>query len=73
MKRVQAIHNCDAKTARKLLRADDSIHAKYYNYYTGLKWGDANNYDLCLNSASYGIDGCVNLIMNMIKGEEVSQ
>ena len=73
MKRVQAIHNCDAKTARKLLRADDSIHAKYYNYYTGLKWGDANNYDLCLNSASYGIDGSVNLIMNMIKGEEVSQ
>lgn len=73
MKRVQAIHNCDARTAKRLLRVDDSIHAKYYNYYSGLKWGDANNYDLCLNSASYGIDGCVDLIMNMIKGEEVSQ
>lgn len=73
MKRIQAIRSCDAKTAKKLLRADDNIHAKYYNYYTGLKWGDSDNYDLCLNSASYGIDGCVNLIMNMITGSEVSQ
>ncbi len=72
IKRVQAIHNCDARTAKKLLRVDDSIHAKYYNYYSGLKWGDANNYDLCLNSASYGIDGCVDLILNMIRNEEKS-
>lgn len=72
MKRVQVIHGCDARTARKLLRADDSVHAKYYNFYTGLKWGDANNYDLCLNSASYGIDGCVNLIMNMISESKLT-
>lgn len=72
VKRVQAIHDCDARTARRILKADDNVHAKYYNYYTGLKWGDANNYDLCLNSASYGIDGCVDLIMNMISGSNVS-
>lgn len=73
VKRVQAIHDCDARTARRILKADDNVHAKYYNYYTGLKWGDANNYDLCLNSASYGIDGCVDLIMNMISGTNVSR
>lgn len=73
VKRVQAIHDCDARTARRILKADDNVHAKYYNYYTGLKWGDANNYDLCLNSASYGIDGCVDLIMNMISGSNVSR
>lgn len=73
VKRVQAIHDCDARTARRILKADDNVHAKYYNYYTGLKWGDANNYDLCLNSASYGIDGCVDLIMNMISGSNMSR
>jgi cytidylate kinase len=73
VKRVQAIHDCDARTARRILKADDNVHAKYYNYYTGLKWGDANNYDLCLNSASYGIEGCVDLIMNMISGTNVSR
>lgn len=73
MKRVQAIHGCDAKTAKKILRADDNVHAQFYNYYTGRKWGDANNYDLCLNSASYGIDGCVELIMNMINESNVSR
>lgn len=65
--RVQKIRGCDRRTARKILKTADNIHARYYNYYTGLKWGDANNYDLCLNSASYGIDGCVKLIMNLLE------
>ena len=29
-------------------------------------WGNANNYDLCINSASYGIDGTVDFILRMI-------
>lgn len=67
IKRIQNIKGCDIKTARKVLKTADSIHAKYYHYYTGLKWGDARNYDLCLNSASYGIEGCVNIIMNLLE------
>ena len=34
--------------------------------YTGKKWGDAVNYDLCINSASYGIEESVELIERMI-------
>lgn len=29
----------------------DSVRADYYNYYTGRKWGDAMNYDLCINTS----------------------
>ena len=36
------------------------------NFYTGRSWGNANNYDLCINSASYGIDGTVDFILRMI-------
>ena len=38
------------------------------NFYTGRKWGHANNYDLCINTASYGIDGTVDFILKMIDG-----
>ena len=40
----------------------DRQHSKYYNYYTGQKWGDAVNYDICFNSASYGIEESVEII-----------
>lgn len=55
------------KQVRELVRRLDKKHAKYYEYYTGRRWGDAENYDLCLNSASYGIDGSVAMIRRMIK------
>ena len=33
-----------------------------YNFYTDRKWGDAKNYQLCLDSGVLGIDKCVELI-----------
>ena len=54
------------KQAAHLLVKLDARHAKYYFDYTGKKWGDAVNYDLCINSASYGIEESVELIERMI-------
>ena len=28
----------------------DRYRASYYNHFVGKKWGDMNNYDLCINS-----------------------
>ena len=56
----------DRKKARHFLKKLDKKHAHYYNFYTGRSWGNANNYDLCINSASYGIDGTVDFILRMI-------
>lgn len=55
------------KQVRELIRRLDKKHARYYEYYTGRRWGAVENYDLCINSASYGIDGSVELIRRMIK------
>lgn len=40
--------------------------ASYYRYYTGRKWGNAGNYDLCLNSSAYGVEGTVDLILQIL-------
>ncbi|MCI8293918.1 MAG: cytidylate kinase-like family protein [Hespellia sp.] len=65
---VRGVEN--EKKARHLLTKLDKEHVKYYKYYTGRRWGKAGNYDLCINSASYGIQGSVDLILRMIKREE---
>ena len=38
----------------RFLKQMDKQHKKYYEFYTGEKWGKPENYDLCINSANYG-------------------
>ena len=40
----------------------DKKRVSYYKYYTGQNFGEASNYDLCLNTGLMGIDTCVELI-----------
>ena len=60
------LKNLDLKDALKLVRKSDHHHENYYNTFTGKKWGNANNYDLCINSARYGISESVELIKRLI-------
>lgn len=55
------------KEAAKMLKKLDRQHRHYYEFYTGREWGKPINYDLCINSASYGIDGSVRLIERIIQ------
>ena len=41
----------------------DKARASYYNYYTENRWGDAQNYNLCLDSGLIGTKGCVSVIL----------
>lgn len=44
------------------IKDKDKRRAAYHRFYTDKKWGDAKNYDVCLNSGTLGIDTCVNII-----------
>ncbi len=46
----------------KRLKDKDKRRAAYYELYTDQKFGDFNNYDLCLNSGTIGLDKCVDII-----------
>ena len=67
VRRVMDTDGLDKKGATTLLHQLDRRHRHYYEFYTGHRWGDPANYDLCLNSASYGIDGSVALIRQLIE------
>ena len=64
---VMQTDDLNYKAACKLLRKLDRQHRHYYEFYTGREWGNSVNYDLCINSSSYGIEGSVQLIERIIK------
>lgn len=47
--------------AENAIRRADRRKADYYNYYTQNRWGEAANYDLCLNAA-IGRDNCAHIL-----------
>jgi len=52
----------DLKTAADKLAKTDKKRSVYYSHYTGEDWGSAVNYDLVLNTSSFGIEGTIELI-----------
>ncbi|MEY8352759.1 cytidylate kinase-like family protein [Lachnospiraceae bacterium 54-53] len=45
----------------------DKYRNSYYTYHTGRQWKNPENYDLCLDTASLGLDNCVELIKEYIR------
>lgn len=54
--------NLSEDQARKLIKEVDKDRASYYRYYTDQIWGEADNYDLCIDSSRIGVEGAVQVI-----------
>ena len=50
-----------------IINKTDKRRASYYNFYTGNKWGKYDNYDMAVNSSTFGIDGTAQLIAASIR------
>ena len=59
-------HGIDANRAEHIITKTDKSRANYYSFYSGQKWGMAENYDLCINSAKLDEDCIVELIISYI-------
>lgn len=70
IRRIATLYDLtDAKAKDKILKTDKR-RSSYYNYYTSKRWGDANGYDLCIDSGKFGIDGSVEFLLQAIKLKE---
>ncbi len=65
--RVCDTYEIEPHEAESTINKTDKTRANYYSFYTSQKWGDPKNYDLCLNSASLGEDGCVEMIKKYLE------
>ena len=73
IKRVAEHHQISENDARTLIYKTDKKRANYYNYYTSLKWGKNENYNLMIDTSEIGSDGAVKIIteyINMLKEKD---
>lgn len=52
---------------RQKINETDKARAKYYRFYTGKKWEDALNYDICINTTNKDIKKLVDDFADMLK------
>lgn len=63
--RIVRLYGESEKSPETRLMEKDERRQVNYQHYTGLTWGQATNYDLCLNSSVIGIENCVDLIVSL--------
>ena len=65
--RIVRLYGESEKSPEARLQEKDKRRRVNYQHYSGREWGQAQNYDICLNSSTLGIEQCVALIVNMAK------
>lgn len=55
------------KKIKKAIKQIDKARARYYEFYTGLEWGNKINYDMCINTSKMDIEREVKEIAKIFK------
>lgn len=67
LKCLEKRQGLDEATAKRTIKEVDKDRASFYKYYSEQTWGDAQNYDICINSSRLGVEGSVEVIKAYIK------
>ncbi len=63
--RIVKVYGEREESPEQRLKEKDKRRAAYHRFYTDMKWGHAQNYDITLNSGTLGIDRCVEIISEL--------
>ena len=55
------------KELKQQITAMDKRRAKYYEFYTGHKWGDKLNFDICINTSHTVIKEIVPVVAKLLE------
>lgn len=66
VKRAKEIYGISEKHVTDYVKRIDKQRTSYYNYYTDKRWGQPQNYHICVDSSALGIDGSVKLIKQFV-------
>ena len=54
---------------KKEIKRIDKQRANHYKHYTGKEWKDSDNYDICINSDTFGVEKSAEIICDMLKSK----
>ena len=63
--RIVKVYGEREESPEQRLRDKDKRRAAYHRFYTDMKWGDARNYHVCLDSGELGIEKCAEIIQQL--------
>ena len=66
IRRAISRHDIEPARAKQAIIKTDKNRANYYSFYSGQKWGQVENYDLCINTTKLSVDQAVKLITDYI-------
>ena len=69
-KRIAEDYGISEKNIESTRSRFDNKRAKYYYANTAKKWNDLSNYDIVLDSAKLGIEGCVSVLKGIFSEEQ---
>lgn len=67
IQRIQKLYQLDERRARDMIQKIDKKRRSYYQFYADSRWGDAEHYQLCLDSGKLGTALCTELILQAAK------
>ena len=68
--RIVRLYGESEKSPEARLNEKDKRRRVNYQHYTGRTWGQAQNYDLCLDTGVLGVEQCTDIIVNIVKNSQ---
>lgn len=67
--RIVRLYGESEKSPQARLNEKDKRRKVNYQHYTGRNWGQAQNYDICLDSSKLGIETCTEILVKLMRVE----
>ena len=68
--RIVRLYGESEKSPEQRLAEKDKRRKVNYQHYTGRNWGQAQNYDLCLDTGVLGVDQCTDIIVGVVENSK---
>lgn len=68
--RIVRLYGESEKKPETRLAEKDKRRKLNYQHYTGRTWGDADNYDICLNTGKVGVEEAAQIIVDLVKASK---
>ena len=68
--RIVRLYGESEKSPEQRLAEKDKRRRVNYQHYTGRTWGQAQNYDICLDTGVLGVDQCVDILVNIVENSK---
>ena len=68
--RIVRLYGESEKSPEARLNEKDKRRKVNYQHYTGRTWGAAENYDICLNTGTIGVEQAADVIVSLIRASE---